>query len=256
MNKLQTLIVDDEAPARENIQLLVEQYPFLELAGTCPDGRSAIAFIRKEKPDLVFLDIQMPEVSGFEVLRALAEEEMPYVIFTTAFDQYAIQAFEINAVDYLLKPFDDERFELAVQRAKAAHEDRLARHWNRQMKSLLETAGISKPARYLQKFSVKSGNRIRFVPVEEVLWIAAENQYVRLHTYSGNYLLRQSLNSLEDLLSPEDFYRVHRSSIVRISAIGQVEPYFKGDYIIYLEDGTKVKLSRNRSGGLRQRLPW
>lgn len=256
MRKLSTLIVDDEAPARDLVRLLLQQYPFVELLGECADGQSAIERIRRDQPELVFLDIQMPGLSGFEVLRALADQELPYIIFTTAYDQYAIQAFEVNAVDYLLKPFTEERFRLAVHRARTAHEDQLARRWNQQMKALLETSPEPARPRYLQKISVRVNSRIRFIPVEEIIWISAENQYVRIHTATQTYLLRQSLSQLEADLSPENFYRTHRSSLVNIHAIRQIEPYFKGDYILYLQDGKQTKLSRKRAEGLRRILPW
>lgn len=256
MDKLGVIIVDDEAPARELIRLLLDKYDFVELLGLCSDGQSAINLIQKIQPDLVFLDIQMPEVSGFDVIRAIPEDVLPYFIFTTAYDQYAIQAFEVNAIDYLLKPFDDERFDRAIHRAKTAHQDRADKAWGDQIRKLL--GGIPPPENrnYLRKLSVKVGNKIKFIPVDEVIWLEAENQYVKIHTITTSYLLRQSLSKLEDTLSPEEFYRIHRSSIVRINAIRQIEPYFKGDYTVYLENGTIVKLSRNRAEGLRVILPW
>lgn len=256
MNKLRTLIVDDELPAIAIVRLYLESYTFIEFVGSCSDGRSAIDLIRREKPDLVFLDIQMPEVSGFEVLRNIPASNLPYIVFTTAFDHYAIQAFEVNAIDYLLKPFTEDRFRAAILRAREVHENRAALDWNQKMKALLQETPVNVPSGFLKKLSVKVGSRIKFIPVEEVLWIGAENQYVRIYTNKDSHLLRQSLNKLEADLSPEDFYRVHRSSIVNIHAIQQIEPYFKGDYLIYLKDGSKTKLSRSRAEGLRRILPW
>lgn len=256
MDKLRTLIVDDEAPAVENVRLLLNRFPFIEIVGACSDGRSAIEFIRRESPVLVFLDIQMPEVSGFEVLRELSPDNLPYIIFVTAYDHYAIQAFEINAVDYLLKPFTEERFELAVRRAQEAYENRSARRWNEKIKALLQADAAGPSTVFLKKLSVRVGSRIKFIPVEEVTRISAENQYVRIHTSGQTYLMRHSLNKLENELSPDDFYRVHRSAIVNIHAVQQVEPYFKGDYTLYLRDGTQTKLSRKRSEGLRRLLSW
>lgn len=256
MNTLRCLIVDDEAPAREIVKLLLKEHPQIEICGECSDGPAAVELIRQEKPDLVFLDIQMPGMSGFDVLRALDEPSLPYIIFITAYDQYAIEAFEINAIDYLLKPFKDERFHLAIKRAQSAFAGRAAEKWTRQLKELLGQTATTTRSDYVQKLSVKVGSKIRFVPVEDINWISAENQYVRLYTDSGNFLLRQSLGKLEELLSPQDFYRTHRSAIVRIQAIRQIEPYFKGDFFIYLESGTKVKLSRKRVEGLRRIMPW
>lgn len=256
LNKLRTLIVDDEAPARELILLLLQQYDFVELIGSCSDGNTAIELIQKEKPDLLLLDIQMPEVSGFDVLRAVSEADLPYVIFTTAYDHYAIEAFEHNAIDYLLKPFTEKRFTMALQRAKEAKENLDARDWNEKMKALLQERPKTTPAKYPQKLSIKVGSRIRFVPVNEVIWISAENQYVRIHTAGQSFLLRESLSKLEESLAPADFYRVHRSSIVNVHAIRQIEPFFKGDYTIYLQGGVKIKLSRSRAEGLRRIMPW
>lgn len=256
MSKIRAIIVDDEAPARELIRYLLEKYPFIELTGLCPDGQSAINLIREEQPDLLFLDIQMPEINGFEVLRAIPQVIMPYTIFTTAYDQYAIQAFEVNAIDYLLKPFDDDRFERAVQKAQLAHQDRANRAWSNQVQQLLGGLHLAPKNDYLRKLSVKVGNKIKFIPVEQVIWIEAENQYVRIHTAGTSYLQRQSLQHLETLLSPEEFYRIHRSALVCLNAIRQIEPYFKGDYTVYLEGGAKVKLSRNRVDGLREIFKW
>lgn len=256
MEKLRTLIIDDEAPARDLLWLLLQESPIVELLGACEDGHSAIAEIQKQKPNLIFLDIQMPEVSGFDVLRAIPQEQLPYVIFVTAYDQYAIQAFEVNAIDYLLKPFDDERFAKALTRAKTAFEDRAARGWSDQIRNLLGQVTPEEQPTYLRKLSVKVGSKIKFIPLEEVIWIEAENQYIRIHTATASYLQRQALSKLEALLSPKDFFRIHRSAIVRLSAIRQIEPYFKGDYLVYLEGEVKVKLSRYRVDGLRTIMPW
>ena len=248
--KLRTLIVDDEAPARANIQLLLEKQNSFELVGMCADGISAIEKIKELRPDIIFLDIQMPEVDGFEVLRQLSPEERPYVIFVTAFDQYAVKAFEVNALDYLLKPFDDRRFKEAAQRVLSRWENKSLTQLNNKLSKLLQDMPRVNN-KFLTRISVRQGSKVLFVPTSEIIWFEAENQYVTVHTKTEKHLIRTSMRQLEESLDPMAFYRAHRSAIVRLDAIVSMEPHFKGDYLLGLSTSAQVKLSRNRVQGLK-----
>ncbi len=214
MTKLPVLIVDDERICRGGILRLLATDPEIEIAGECANGLDAVAAIRAQRPGLVFLDIQMPEMGGFEVLRALAPEETPAVIFVTAYDQYAIQAFEVNALDYLLKPFSDERFARALARAKAAPRQSLA--------GLLE--GGPRPMRFV----VRSGGRARFIDVADVDWIESAENYVCLHAGAESGLLRETMNSLEARL--QQFVRIHRTLLVNSSHIREISALGSGEY--------------------------
>ena len=250
------LIVDDEAFARSNMQQLLEAYPEIEVIGECEDGVSAIARIEELQPDLVFLDIQMPEVDGFAVIRSIKGKALPYVIFATAYDEYAIQAFEVNALDYLLKPFSEERFAEAIHKAKGRIQQQSLEQMQARLDALLQIIPAPAQKSYLQKIAIRGTGKIYFVPISEVIWIEANDQYVFVHTAGAKHLLRASLNQLEKQLDPQFFYRTHRSSIVSIEAIQEIEPYFKGDYMILLSNGAKVKLARTRVSALKERLGW
>lgn len=251
-----TLLVDDEAFARSNMRTLLQAHRDIEIVGECEDGRSAIETIIIQQPDIVFLDIQMPEVNGFEVLRAIQGKAHPYVIFATAYNEYAIQAFEVNALDYLLKPFSEERFAESIQKARTRIQEQSMAQVQRQLDALVASLPSKAPKPYLQKIAIKSSSKIYFVPVADLLWIEASDQYVYVHTATAKHLLRASLNQLEQQLDPAAFYRSHRSSIVSIEAIQSLAPYFKGDYMITLSNGTDVKLARTRVAALRERLGW
>ncbi len=254
--KITTLIIDDEEHARSNVQLLLSNFPELTIVGLCEDGLSAVKAIKAQRPNLIFLDIQMPEIDGFAVLKQLSSDELPYVIFTTAYSEYAISAFEVNAVDYLLKPIDDQRFMVAVQRAIAQIEQNEQWAISNQLIELQQFLEKDREVVYLRKLAIRIHSKIRFVPVEEVIWIEADNQYVKIHTLQGAFMMRQSLSTLENELNPAHFYRSHRSAIININAVTEIEPYFKGDYTITLRTGIKVKLSRTRTDGLRRLLNW
>lgn len=256
MKRIKAIIVDDEAPALANLELLLARDRQIELLATCSDGASAIDAIQTYQPDLVFLDIQMPEVSGFDVLKALSPSERPYVIFVTAFDQYALKAFEVNAVDYLLKPFDDKRFLDAVTKAKLLIQQQDQHALQAKLGQLLQQLDQDQTQKYLKKLSVRQGTKISFIKVEEIVWIEADNQYVKVHLKAASHLMRQSLSYLDEHLDPTAFYRIHRSAIVNVNRIESIEPYFKGDYHIRLDNGTVVKLSRHRTEGLKSLLNW
>ncbi|MGD8868653.1 MAG: LytTR family DNA-binding domain-containing protein [Gemmatimonadales bacterium] len=261
MGTIRVVIVDDEPMAREGIRVLLMDDPDIEILGECAGGREAIGAIREAKPDIVFLDVQMPEVDGFDVVEEVGVENMPVVIFVTAYDQYALRAFEVAALDYLLKPYDDERFAAAVRRAKEQLRQGEVGDLARKLISLLEkqpgrtTADPSLPAgRYLQRIMLKTGGRVTFLRVEEIDWIEAEGDYVRLHAGGSRHLLRDTMKRLEGQLDPSRFVRTHRSTIVNLDRIKELHPLFHGDYLIVLKDGTELKLSRSRRRSLEDRL--
>ncbi len=241
---IRVLIIDDEPLARQRLRALVEDEPDLELAGECTDGRAAIAGIRAHKPDLVFLDVCMPELDGFGVLEALAAEERPAaVVFVTAHDRFALKAFDVDAVDYLLKPFDRERFQKALQRARGQIGRAQTEEVSQQLKALLEDARAGR--KYLDRIVVKSVSRVFFLRVEEIDWIEAAGNYLKLHVGAEAHLLRETMGSLEGRLDPAKFLRIHRSTMVNIERIQELQPWFHGDYAVLLRDGTRLTLSRS-----------
>lgn len=262
MERISALIVDDEPVAREGIRVMLADDPEIEVAGECAGGEEALSAIRELSPDLVFLDVQMPEMDGFAVIEEIGVEEMPVVIFVTAYDQYALRAFEVAALDYLLKPFDDERFAAAVARAKAQIRQTEVGELSRRLIALLETrtdpahsAAVSdEPHGYLKRVMIKTGGRVIFRKVEEIDYIEAEGDYVRLHMGAEAHLLRDTMKRLEEQLDPAKFARTHRSTIVNLDRIKELHPYFHGDYIVLMKDGTELKLSRSRRAALEQRL--
>jgi two-component system LytT family response regulator len=261
--KIRALVVDDEPLARRNLRVLLEADPEVELVGEASGGAEALALISEHSPDLVFLDVQMPEMDGFGVLERLEAEQLPVVIFVTAFDRYALKAFDFHALDYLLKPFDDSRFEKALARAKQQLAQRELKDLSRRLISLLEDRGgtrggedataaaaSDKPARYQTRFLIKSGGRVSFIRADEIDWIEAEDYYVKLHVKGRGHLLRETMNDIEARLDPEVFVRIHRSSIVNLERVRELRQLFGGDYTVVLHDGTQLKLSRAR----RERL--
>ncbi|MDQ3607159.1 MAG: LytTR family DNA-binding domain-containing protein [Gemmatimonadota bacterium] len=245
---VRTLIVDDEPLARERIRSLLEEESDIEIVQECGDGKEAAETILRERPDLVFLDVQMPEMTGFEVIEAVGPEQMPTVIFVTAYDQYALHAFEAHALDYILKPFDQERFERALQKARGTIQRQKEGDISERLRSLLEE--LRPRPRYVDRLVVRSGARITFLRTEEVEWVDAEGNYVRLHVGKKSYLLRETMSGIEAKLDPERFIRIHRSTIVNIERIKSLETLFQGEYVVHLEDGTKLTSSR----GYRDRL--
>lgn len=241
--RLRAIVVDDEMLARQIIREMLEHDDEVEIVAECVNGREAIEAIQTHHPDLLFLDIQMPEVAGFEVLETLKSERSPIVIFVTAYDQYAVRAFDYHALDYLLKPFDRERFELSVSRAKAQLRRDRNGELDKRIVALLEA--LKAEAKYVERLVIKNGGRVFFLETDEVNWIEAEGNYVRLHTDKKAHLLRETISSLEAQLDPKKFLRVHRSTIVRIDSIRELQPWFHGEYHIILHNGTKLTLSRN-----------
>jgi two-component system LytT family response regulator len=236
---LRVLIVDDEAPARWRIRRLVSSERDLVVAGECSDGAAAVLAIISMRPELVFLDVQMPELDGFEVVRQLDPAALPAVVFVTAFDQYAIRAFDVHAIDYLLKPFSRQRFQLALARARERIQ---ARRSDAGLASLIES--LRDRPRYLSRVSVRSNGRIVLVDLRTVDWIEAADNYVRLHAGPREHIMRETLAALERQLDPEVFARIHRSTIVRIDRILELHPASHGDMDVVLRDGTTLTLSR------------
>jgi len=240
---IRALIADDEALARKFIRRMLKDDHDVEIVGECSNGKETIAMIRKENPDLVFLDVQMPEMDGFAVLEAIGVERLPEIIFATAYEQYAIRAFELHALDYLLKPFDQTRFREAIRHAKERFRSERQKEGRMQITALLES--ISNKPQYLDRLVIKAGGRITFLSTREINWIEADDKYVHLHTGKVNPMVRQTLSAMEAQLDPKKFRRVHRSAIVNVERIKELQPMFSGEHSILLEDGTKLTLSRN-----------
>lgn len=232
---MRVLIVDDEPPARCAISSLLRGRLDVEIAGECGSGAEAIDAIQSLCPDLVFLDIQMPEVDGFGVLEAIGPEHMPPVVFVTAYDQYAVRAFEVHALDYLLKPFDRERLEASLVRAERQREP----DWNNRILAMLRQI----QGEYLQHLIVRANGRVVFLGTEEIEWIEAQGNYVNVHSAGHTWLLREAIGSLERRLDPCQFRRIHRSTIVNIHSVRELRPCFHGDYEVVLKDGTELRLS-------------
>ena len=240
---IRALIVDDEALARRFIRRMLKDDRDFEIIGECNNGKETVAMIREQNPDVVFLDVQMPEMNGLAVLESIGIERLPEIIFTTAYEQYAVRAFEFHALDYLLKPFDQARFKDAIKYAKERFRSDRRDDGRKQISALLEN--IKNKPRYLERLVIKAGGRITFLPSNEINWIEADDKYVHLHTTKARPMVRQTLSAMEEQLDPSKFRRVHRSTIVNIERIAELQPLFSGEYSILLHDGTKLTLSRN-----------
>jgi len=248
--RIRALVVDDEPLARAMIREMLEGDSEVEIVGECVNGLEAVEAIKSSAPDIVFLDIQMPEIGGFDVLASLDPNAHPYVIFVTAYDQYAVRAFEVHALDYLLKPFDRERFEGAWQRAKAQIKLNRTSRRDQDIIALLEE--LKAGPRYLERLVIKNGGRVFFLHVQDVHCIEAEGNYVRVYDNQKGYLLRETISSLEEQLDPKQFLRIHRSAIVKIDRIKEMQPWFHGEYRIIMENGKQLALSRNYRSNLQE----
>jgi two-component system LytT family response regulator len=246
--KIRTLIIEDEAPAREIIRHYLKDYDNIELVGECQDGFSGLKFITEMKPDLVFLDIQMPKLTGFEMLEVI--DEKPEIIFTTAYDQYAIRAFELNAADYLLKPFHKERFDEAVKKAttRLMKETGLKHKDNSGLMKFSETQGS------VNRIVVRKGNSINIIPVDKIRYFESQDDYVMIYHAGGKALKQQTLKYYDANLPKENFARIHRSYIVRIEEINRLEPYTKDNYVAILHSGDKLPVSRAGYKHLKEEL--
>jgi two-component system LytT family response regulator len=253
---MRVLIVDDEPLARERLRRLLLAEPDVEIAGLCADGEEAVAAITRASPHLVLLDVQMPRCGGLEVVRRIGAANMPLTIFVTAYDSHAIQAFEAGALDYLLKPFDDERFARTMERARAALAAKDAAAFGRRLAAAAAAfaRAQAREERKVDRLVVKSGNRVNLIPVEEIDWIGAAGPYAEVHAAERVHVLRMSLAELEERLEERRFQRIHRSTIVNIERVCALQEYFRGEYVVLLKDGTKLKLSRGRRAALEARL--
>lgn len=272
---IRVLVVDDEPIARRRVRRLLRLEPDVDVVDEVGSGGEAIDSIRKDRPDLVLLDVQMPDVDGFGVVDALGAEDMPPTIFVTAYNEYAVRAFDVNAIDYLLKPYDPERFRSAFQRARSHIERESSAEQGRKIRALLEQVlgedrtsaalanGAPSPAaaastmprtRTLDRLMVKHDGRVFFVKVSDVDWFEASGNYVRVHTGKVSHLIRETMHHIEGQLDPSMFVRIHRAVIVNIDRIKELQPWFAGDYVVILRDGRQLKLSRTYREHLQSRM--
>ncbi|NLE34618.1 MAG: response regulator [Bacteroidales bacterium] len=250
MKKIRALIIEDEAPARELIRFMLSDHPDIEVVGECGDGFCGAREIKELHPDLIFLDIQMPKLTGFELLEVI--DEKPEVIFTTAFDQYAIRAFELNAVDYLLKPFSKERFDDALEKALSRLGAEEPDH--ERIEKLVTTA--SEAEGYLTRIVFRKGAGIKIIPLNNVSYLAAEDDYVMIYYNEGKALKPKTMKYYEEHLPPSLFIRIHRSYIVNVEQITRLEPYTKDNYVAILKSGEKIPVSRAGYKILREKLSF
>jgi two-component system LytT family response regulator len=253
LENLKVVVVDDEAPARQRLLDLLHGDAQVGTILEACNGSSAVDLIHNQRPDLVFLDVQMPELDGLGVVDAIGVMEMPLTVFVTAYDQHAIRAFEANALDYLLKPFSDERFEGAIARAKARLEERSLLEFGQRVMKMVSAAPTTADRRW-DRLVVKSGGSTRFVRVVDIDWIEAAGVYVNLHVAGKEFLYRTALNDLADRLDPRRFVRVHRSAIVNIESIVQLEPISHGEFDVVLRNGSRARVSRTYRAQLEKRL--
>lgn len=250
--RIEVLVVDDEAPARQRLIDLLRSDKLIGAVDEATDGLMAVEMLRTKCPDLVFLDVQMPELDGLGVIDRVGAERMPLTIFVTAYDQHAIRAFEANALDYLLKPFSDERFEMTMARVRTRIDERGIREFGARIMRMI--SGPQAAQRPLDRLVLKSGGTTRFLPVLDLDWIEAAGVYVNLHAGGREYLYRASLTELEERLDPQRFVRIHRSAIVNLERIQQLEPISHGEFEVVLKDGARVRLSRTYRNQLEARL--
>ena len=248
MKNIRVLIIEDETPARELIKYMLKDHPGIEVIGECADGFCGAREIKEKRPDLIFLDIQMPKLTGFELLEVL--DEKPEVIFTTAFDQYAIRAFELNAVDYLLKPYSKERFDSALAKAVS----RIGKETQEPDKVEKLVTAVTEAEGYLTRIVFRKGAGIKIIPLNMISYLASEDDYVMIYYSEGKALKPKTMKYYEDHLPPSLFMRVHRSYMVNIEQITRLEPYSKDNYVAVLKSGEKIPVSRSGYKMLREKL--
>jgi two-component system LytT family response regulator len=262
MKKIRTLIVDDEPLAREGIVTQLADDPQIEVVGSCADGQTAVEAIRANRPDLVFLDVQMPKRDGFSVLAELKPDERPVVIFATAYDQHAIRAFEVSAIDYLLKPYSNSRFVAALAKAKNEVMNKRSGSLSRKVEELLDevrdmdreqstTLPVARAAEYADRIILKADGALHFIKARDVIWIEAQGDFVKVQTQGKTQLVRETLQSMEQKLDPTKFLRIHRSFVVNLEHVRKVELALYGDYSVFVSDGSKLRLSRNYRSKLK-----
>jgi two-component system, LytTR family, response regulator len=247
--KIKVLVVGDERMARERICNLLKDDNDIEIVGISGNGFKAVREVQECRPDLIFLDVQLPDKNSFVFLDAIKKDSMPFIIFVTAYQQYAVRAFELCALDYLLKPFDRDRFEKALHRAKIEIQHKRDDEINNRIFKMLEE--LNKRSTYLERIIIKKDDHMFFLKTEQIDWIEAEGNYVTVHYGNNTHLLRQTISTLEAQLDPTKFLRIHRSIIVNIERMHELHPWVHGDYHVVLRDGTKLTLTRNYRERLR-----
>lgn len=267
MSKLRTIIVDDESLARRGLKLRLEKYAELEIVAECRNGKEALRAVSELEPDLMFLDIQMPGMDGFEVVRELQGDAMPLVVFVTAFDQYAVDAFKIHAVDYILKPIDDERLHEAVQQAlEHYNKKKLASHKQNLIEVVVGITGASAasieemaesggaPNSYPEKLSIKDGDEVQMVPMVDIDWVDAAGDYMCVHAAGVTHIMRITMKQLAALLNPAVFLRVHRSTIVNVNRIRSAQSLINGEFLLTLDNDSQLKVSRSHRDKIKHLL--
>ncbi len=249
---MRVLVVDDQPLARDRLVSLLSAEPDVDIVGTASTGREAVDAIQTHSPDLVFLDLQMPELDGFEVIDAVGLDRMPATVFVTAYDEFAIRAFEVHALDYLLKPFGRSRFAAAIQRARVHLERERTGALADRLAALLDD--LKNPRAHGERLMVKSGGRVSFVPVEQIDWVEAEGNYTRLHVGAESYLQRETMLGIIKKLGEARFFRIHRSRIVNVERIKELRLAAGGDYEVILRTGERLPLSRLSREALQERL--
>ncbi len=249
---IRALIVDDEPLIRQALRSNLVSEPDVQVAGECGDGDAAIAAIRSLNPDVVFLDVQMPGTDGFGVVEGIGPAHMPLVVFVTAYDEYAVRAFEVHAVDYLLKPFDAERVQRAVAQVRLRLREKGTGDFARRLENVL--AIVERQTQWPERLPVRSGQKIELVAVNEIEWVEAESNYVLIHTRGRTHILRETLGSFEKRLNPAKFARIHRSYVVNVSRIKELRPLFHGEYEIVLADGARISSGRTYADVLQRLL--
>ena len=253
MPEISVLIVDDEPAARKGIRRLLESDPDIEIVGEARDGKEAVDMIRDLEPDLVFLDIQMPEMTGFDVIETVGARAVRAIVFVTAYDQWALRAFEVQALDYILKPFEDDRFRAVLDRAKEHLRQSRGDLLTERNEALLASRR-AEPGSHLTRILVREGGTVTFVPVDTLDWIEAADYYTRLHSGKQTQLVRYTLNDLEKQLDPQRFLRIHRSAIVNVSRVKEIRLDYQNHHVVVLIDGTRIPLSRSRKETLEEVL--
>jgi two-component system, LytTR family, response regulator len=252
MEPFRVLIADDEPPARKKLRELFAGAPDFVVARECADGDETLRALSDERFDLVLLDVQMPGRGGLEVVRALGAARLPPLVFVTAFDEHAVRAFELHALDYLLKPFDRERFQQALSRARQRVGNSGPGELERRLLALMQD--LKQTPHRVDRFVVKSGGRVYFVRAEEIDWIESAGNYVKLHVGGETHLLRETMTAIEAQLDPEAFFRIHRCHIVNIERVRELQPSFNGEYVVFLKNGARLTLSRGYRDKFQQRL--
>ena len=250
---IRTIIADDERLARKKLRNLLSSEPQVEVVAECPNGRQTVSAIRSFRPDMLLLDIQMPDLNGFEVLSELSSDEMPQVIFTSAYDQYAIRAFETRALDYLLKPFDQDRLHAAIERASVEIRKSKDQEFTNRVLELLSSVNSAKKAipEFEDRLAIRTNGRVVFLNLDEIHWVEAAANYVRLNTGKDSYLFRETISRISERLNPVDFVRIHRSMIVNARRIKELIPVNSGEYVVILNSGKELSCSRGYRANLQ-----